>query len=76
MHGYEWYWRIELDDLRFELARWDDWDLALTGDATYSEDPLIGFDYDCGLRLGYSDGWIAVTQDTLSIGWSGAAGQP
>ena len=75
-HGYEWYWRVEIDDLRLALVRQDNWELALTGDVTYSEDPLVGFDYDYGFRLGYSDGWVAVTQDTFSIGWTGFAGSP
>lgn len=75
-HGYEWYWRVEVEDLRFDLTNWGDWEIGLTSDLSYSPDPALGFEYDYGLRLGYSDGWIAVTQDTISIGWIGAAGQP
>jgi len=70
-HGHEWYWRVELDDVRLELAELDNWSLALTADFVYSPDPQIGFRDDYGIRIGYSDAWVSATQSTFSLGWSG-----
>lgn len=70
-HGYEWYWRVEIEDLQYDLARWEDCKVGLTANLSYSPDPELGFAFDYGLRLSRDDAWITVMRDTISLGWTG-----
>lgn len=73
--GYQWYWRVELDDLYYDLTSWDKWNVGLCADLAYSPDPAMGFDWDCGIRLDYESIWLTISQDTIAIGWT-SAGSP
>jgi hypothetical protein len=55
------------------LVKRDSWRLAIIGELAYSPDPEVGFHHNFGILLGKGGGFLTVTQDTISIGWSGTA---
>jgi hypothetical protein len=73
MNGYDWYWRVELDNLKLNLIKWDGWQLAAIGDIAYSPDPEIGFRSNLGARINRGNTFVSFTEQTVSVGWSNFA---
>ena len=68
--GHDWYWRIEIEDLRYPILSSGDLTSSIIADAVYSPDPALGFNYDYGLRFQYQEYWLDAKTNCLSIGCS------
>lgn len=66
--GHDWYWRVEVDDLRYPILSSGDFVSSAVFDASYSPDPDLGFDYSYGLRFQYKEYWIDASTEDFSVG--------
>ncbi len=66
--GHDWHWRVEIDDLRYPILSSGDFVSSAIADASYSPDPDLGLDYNCGLRFQYKEYWIDATTECFSVG--------